>query len=216
MVSRKLSARQAQIVEVAIRILATEGARRFTAQRLATEIGVTTGAIFRHFESMKAIIEAVIDAMEALLFEGLPPSNEESLERLERFFLHRTAVIRAHPHLARLLLSDCLAQVGVAAQVERLDEFKRRTQLCVRDCLLEAHRGGLLAEQVSPRAAALLVIGGIFSLSHAGARVSGDVDAERLADEVWAALERVLRAPRAPAPAPRRHARQRQKKDTTP
>jgi AcrR family transcriptional regulator len=40
---KTMSDRQAQIVDVAMRIIATQGVRRFTAQLLATEIGITAG-----------------------------------------------------------------------------------------------------------------------------------------------------------------------------
>ncbi|MBN1944868.1 MAG: TetR family transcriptional regulator [Bradymonadales bacterium] len=46
----EMSDRQNQIVDTATQLLATEGARRFTVARLAVEIGVTGGAIYRHFE----------------------------------------------------------------------------------------------------------------------------------------------------------------------
>src|SRR5512143_1176373 len=124
----RMSERQAEIVEAATRLLATKGARRFTVQLLADEIGVTGGAIYRHFEGMDEVMSAVVERIGAVLFEGFPPAAEDPLERLRLFFHQRTRSVLAHPHISRLLLSDHLAQAVGKEQAARLEEFKRRSR----------------------------------------------------------------------------------------
>jgi AcrR family transcriptional regulator len=189
-----LSERQGQIVDVAMRIIAIKGARRFTAQLLATEIGVTAGAIYRHFESMEAIVDAVVERIGVILFEGFPPEAPDPLERLGMFFRRRTRTILSNPHLSRMLLSDHLSQAAGPAQAERLEEFKRRSQTFVLGCLREAEENGALSAEISPEASAVIVLGSVLSLSHAAARIAGEARIERLSDEVWSAIERTLRA----------------------
>jgi AcrR family transcriptional regulator len=211
------AARRTQIVDTAMRILATKGARRFTAQLLASEIGVTAGAIYRHFKSMDAIVDAAVERMGGLLFEGFPPKAEDPIERLGAFFRHRTETLLAHPHVARLLHSDHLAQAAGPAQAGRLEEFKRRSQTFVLGCLREAHQDGTLARQTSPEAGAIIVLGSILRLSHAGGRIAGEVKIERLSEEVWSALERALRTAKPSGtlvkPSKRRQPRRTRKKE---
>lgn len=201
-----MSERQAEIVEVATRLLATKGARRFTVQLLADEIGVTGGAIYRHFESMDEVMGAVVERIGAVLFEGFPPAADDPLERLRRFFHQRTRSVLAHPHISRLLLSDHLAQAVGKAQAARLDEFKRRSQAFVRECLREAEREGLLTSGMSAEAGAVVVLGSILALAHAGARVSGETALDRLSGEVWSGIERMLRGPTPAREQPRTRA----------
>jgi len=193
-----MSERQAQIVEMAMRVIATKGARRFTAQLLATEVGLTAGAIYRHFESMEAIVDAVVERMGTILFEGFPPEAPDPIERLGLFFHRRTRTILANQHVSRMLLSDHLSQAAGPAQAERLEEFKRRSQTFVVGCLREAEQNGTLSGEISPEAGAVIVLGSILSLSHAAPRITRGARIERLSDEVWAAIERVLRAPSQP------------------
>lgn len=193
---RTPSKRQVQIVDTALRIIATKGSRRFTAQLLAAEIGVTGGAIYRHFESMEAVVDAVVDRMGALLFEGFPPRASDPIERLRLFFHRRAQVILANPHVSRLLLSDHLAQAGGAAQAKRLQEFRRRSQAFVVECLREARELGALADEVSPEAGAMIVIGAILAVAHTNERVADESGIERLCDEVWRGIERMLRRTR--------------------
>jgi len=217
MQQKTMSERQTQIVDAAMRIIATKGARRFTAQLLGAEIGVTPGAIYRHFESMEAIVDAVVARVGAILFERFPPEAADPIERLGIFFRRRTSTILANPHLSRMLLSDHLSQAAGPSQAERLEEFKRRSQTFVLGCLREAAQSGVLSAEISPEAGAVIVLGSVLSLSHASARIASKARTERLADEVWVALERALRAPRrsgdARRPSSRRRNRRANKKE---
>ncbi len=206
-----MSERQTQIVEAAMRIIATKGSRRFTAQLLAADIGITAGAIYRHFDSMEAVVDAVVERVGAMLFEDFPPVALDPIERLGLFFRRRTRTILVNPHLSRMLLSDHLAQAAGDAQAKRLEEFKRRSRAFVVGCLREAEQDGALAAGISAEAGTVIVLGSILALSHAGARVASETRIERLSEAVWAALERALRAPGRSAdaarPSPRRSRR---------
>jgi AcrR family transcriptional regulator len=192
---KQLSERQSQIVQAALRIIATEGSRRFTAQTLAQEVGLTGGALYRHFPSMDAVVGAVVERVGELLFEGFPPQAADPIERLRLFFLRRARTIHGNPLVSRLLLSDHLAQAGGATQAKRLGEFKKRSQTFVAECLIEARRRGALAPDVSPRAGTVVFLGSVLALSHATPRVASPEEAEPLFEEVWACLERTLRGP---------------------
>ncbi|MFH1845031.1 MAG: TetR/AcrR family transcriptional regulator [bacterium] len=191
--TKKLSERQTQIVDAALRIIASKGSRRFTAQLLAKDVGLTAGALYRHFAGMEEIVDAVVDRVEEILFDGFPPQAANPIERLRLFFYRRARTILDHPHISRLLLSDHLAQAGGVAQSKRLGEFKRRSQVFVSECLAEAHEHGLLANATSPEAGTVVVLGSILALSHAAARVANGAENERLFNEVWSGIERMLR-----------------------
>lgn len=193
--AKQLTERQAQIVDAALRIIATKGSRRFTADLLAKEVGLTGGALYRHFSGMDDVVDAVVDRVGRVLFEGFPPAADDPLDRLRIFFYQRTRNILDNPYISRLLLSDHLAQAGGAAQSKRLDDFKRRSREFVLQCLREASGAGMLADEMSPEGGAVVVLGSILTLSHAAARVAGEADGERLFDEVWSGIERMLRRP---------------------
>jgi AcrR family transcriptional regulator len=190
---RPLSERQSQIVDAAVRIIATRGSRRFTTALLAAEVGLTGGALYRHFAGMSEIVDAVVERVGEVLFEAFPPEASDALERLRLFFYRRARNVIRNPDISRLLLSDHLAQAGGAAQARRLDEFKRRSQSFVVTCLEEARAAGTCADEMSPEAAAVVVLGSILALSHAAPRVHTGGESERLFDEVWTGIERMLR-----------------------
>jgi AcrR family transcriptional regulator len=188
-----LSERQTQIVDTAMRIIATAGARRFTVQTLASEVGVTGGAIYRHFESMAAIGDAIVERVGQLLFDGFPPDAADAIERLSLFFHHRAQTIRNNPHVSQLLFSDNLSQACGAEYAERLQEFKRRTQRFVVSSLAEAAQNGTLSAELTPEVGAIVLMGAIQALSHYGTRPVTMKRPQPLETQVWSAIERLLR-----------------------
>ena len=190
---KQLSERQAQIVDAALRIIATKGSRRFTAQLVAKEVGLTSGALYRHFAAMDEVVDAIVDRVGEVLFEGFPPEAADPIERLRLFFHRRARTILGNPHVSRLLLSDHLAQAGGSAQTKRLGEFKRRSRAFVVECLEEASARGALVDGMSPEAGAVVVLGSVLALSHVAPRVVNGGGGERLIDEVWSGIERMLR-----------------------
>lgn len=191
--TKQLTERQAQIVDAAMQIIAMKGSRRFTAARLASQVGLTGGALYRHFNSMDEVVDAIVDRVGGILFDGFPPQAEDPVERLKQFFYHRVRTILGHPHISRLLLSDHLAQAGGVAQSKRLDEYKRRSQEFVMACLKEASHAGMLIDGTSPEACAIVVLGSVLALSHTTPRIANSSDNQRLCDEVWAGIEAMLR-----------------------
>ncbi len=180
--------RRREIAGAALKVIAEQGLARFTSLAIAQEVGVSDAALFRHFPTKEAIVLAVIDRVEEVLFDGFPPTEADPIGRLGTFFRQRIQVIRENPGVARLMGSEQLAQAAPPEGVARVAEFRRRSQSFVRGCLAEAHRQGLLAE-VGPEEATVLVLGAILALAHAPvARPSA-----QLPERVWSALERLLR-----------------------
>jgi AcrR family transcriptional regulator len=182
--------RRTEIADAALRVMAVQGGRRFTARALADEVGVTDGALFRHFPSMDAIVDAVVERMETMLLLTAPPADADPIERLGVFFKARVAVLVAHPHLARLLFSDDLVRLCGAERAKRMKGFKRRTRAFIESCLAEAEAKGLLGDLLDPQEGALLVQGAVFAFGHMS---GGRAAVQRMSNHVWSALESLLR-----------------------
>lgn len=184
--------RRREIADAALRVVAAGGLGRFTSLAIAREVGVSDAALFRHFPSKDAIVDAAIDRIEEILFEGFPPQASDPIDRLGAFFRRRVEAIRAHPGVSRLVASEELAKAGSAAAAERVAEFRRRSAGFVRDCLAEAEGRRLLASGIRVEEASVIVLGSLLALAHAStAPPAAAIPA--LAPRVWSALETFLR-----------------------
>lgn len=184
--------RRREIADAALRVVAAVGLGRFTSLAIAREVGVSDAALFRHFPSKDAIVDAAIDRVEEILFDGFPPRADDPIDRLGAFFRRRVEAVRSHPGVSRLVATDELAKAGSAAAAERVAGFRRRSAGFVRGCLAEAERRRLLAPGVHVEEASLIVLGSLLALAHAStAPPAGAIPA--IAPRVWTALDSFLR-----------------------
>lgn len=102
-------ARREHTVEAVIELCGREEPATLTTGRIAERMGVTQGALFRHFPSKEAIWEAAVAwiteqvmARVAAAAEGI----EDPLVALEAMFLTHVAFIAEHPGVPRLLMGQ--------------------------------------------------------------------------------------------------------------
>lgn len=153
------SERRTEIADAALRIIGTRGVSALTVSSLAKELGLTGGALYRHFASTEAILEAVAVRAEELLEASVPPADLPPLTWLERFAESRTATVGGHVGLARVLLSDDLSFVLPPAAVERLAAAVRRTRLALTRVLTEGQARGEIRDDVAAAQLAPIVMG---------------------------------------------------------
>ncbi|MBN2342837.1 MAG: TetR/AcrR family transcriptional regulator [Deltaproteobacteria bacterium] len=180
--------RRTQIVEVAICLISHHGLREFKAARIAEALGVTTGALFRHFESMAEIADAVVAHIENLLFAESLPSVDHPLERLEAFFKQRVQVIHDHPAISRILLSDQVIDSAEFECFKQLREFRKRTGKFIKQCIEDALQQQLLNGIVSAEDAAVLVVGAVFALAHSPVQPGDAIALHKQGDRIWRVL----------------------------
>ncbi len=186
--------RQQEIVDASMQILATEGSRQFTADRLGDAVGLASGSIFRHFNSMEEILDGVVDRIEEIIFADFPPKDSNPLDRLRRFFEKRVHTIIEHPKMSRLLLTSMLIPHGCnKVREKRLLEFKRKTRGFVMDCLKEARVSGLLAADISHEESTILIFGTITAIGQMVISKEGFNGKDDLIDRVWSLLERTIK-----------------------
>ncbi len=188
--------RRREIADAALRVIAAQGLGRFTSLAIAREVGLTDAALFRHFPSKDAIVDAAIDRVEEILFEGFPPQGDDPVARLGAFFRRRVEAVRVSPGVSRLVATDELAKAGSGGAAGRVAEFRRRSSGFVRDCISDAAKQRLLAPGLEAEAASFIVLGALVSLAHTASAPAPEVVA-RVAPRMWETLESFLRGPRA-------------------
>ncbi len=183
-------ARQQQIAEAALKVIARQGLRRFTVAAIAREVGLTSGALFKHFPDKDAIVTAALERVEATMFAGFPPAHSDPLERLGLFFQHRLEAITANPHIGALVTSDQLVHVSGDISGQRVAQWQLRSSRFIRACLEEAAAAGSLREGVEIDAMIVLIHGAIRSL---GVANRPRMDAPGLEPQrLWSNLRRLL------------------------
>lgn len=78
--------RREQIKKAVLKIIAKEGLHNLSIRNLAKQVGITEGAIFRHFKSKRAIIISIMDDVKEELMSELRAIAKSSLPAEERLF----------------------------------------------------------------------------------------------------------------------------------
>lgn len=140
--------RREEIADAALRIIATRGIAALTVSALATEIGLTGGALYRHFESTDEILVAVAARAVELVDRNLPPESLEPLAWLEQFIDSRSKTVGGHPGLARLLVSDQLAMALPPAALEHVQGAARRSFASIGRALRRGQEQGVIRDDI--------------------------------------------------------------------
>lgn len=200
--------RRRQIVEAALRLLADEGLGAVTTRRIAARLGLTEGALFRHFESKQAILMAGLDHLEALMFPEAPgdtvQADGDPLVALEAFFYQRVALVAGPLALGHLVFSEQLIHATGDAGRRRVAAWQARSVAFVRGRLEALAAQGRLRPDLPPEALVPVVQGQVlgFVVARAIEGATAGPPPEKVA-AAWRTLVALLLAPPPPERAGR-------------
>lgn len=183
--------RRLEIGEAALRIAGRAGVTALTTANLAREVGVTTGALFRHFASLDDVLrEAVRQGLERLE-ATFPDRFLPPLDRIAALARNRVGLLSREPGLAWLVRSEQALLVLPEDALATLQEFVARSRRFLLEAIQEGVRDGGIRRDVDPEVLLVSVTGTIHALVgmpgvHRLAQASRGVTPER-------ALEGLLR-----------------------
>lgn len=158
--------RRAATVEAVVDLAAEQNPSDITTSAIAQRMGLTQGALFRHFPSKDAILEAVIDwVAERLLsrIDKAAAAANSPLAALQAMFISHIDFVSEHPGVPRMLFGelqrhgDTLPKRMVQALIHRYRERLQRL-------LEEGKAQGELDAELDIDAAAVSFIGAIQGL----------------------------------------------------
>jgi len=105
--------RQRQIIEAAIELIAEKSIQRLTINNLAKKIGVTDGALYRHFNSKIDILLGILHMFQSEARQNLEQVKKSKLPALQQFeeiFLYRLKYFTQKPSVAAVIFSESIFQ----------------------------------------------------------------------------------------------------------
>lgn len=198
-VSRKhLPAEERRVitVETVIELSGEQNPSEITTAAIAKRMGLSQGALFRHFPNKDAILQSVMEwVTERLLsrIEKAAQVKSSPLTALENTFMAHVDFITEHPGIPRMLFGELQRVKETAAkQMAQTLIHRYRERL---NCLFEQGKScGDLDENLDSEAAATLFIGTIQGLVMQSL-LAGDVShMRRNAPKVFAIYKRGIRS----------------------
>ena len=105
--------KQQEIIEISIELIADLGIQGFTIKNLSKRVGVTEGAIYRHFESKTEILHSILKAFQyesTSTLERACSSEQPAMEEIEKIFAHHFNYFDKKPAVAAVIFSESIFQ----------------------------------------------------------------------------------------------------------
>jgi TetR/AcrR family transcriptional regulator len=135
--------RRAVTVEAVIQLAGEQNPSEITTASIAKRMGLTQGALFRHFPDKTAILQAVMEWMAERLMsriENAVKAESSPLAALEKMFMAHVEFISEHPGIPRMLFGELqnseatppkrMAQTLIRRYGERLTKLFEQGKAC--------------------------------------------------------------------------------------
>ncbi|MCW8904533.1 TetR/AcrR family transcriptional regulator [Sedimenticola sp.] len=158
--------RRAITVETVVELAAEQNPNDITTAAIAKRMGLTQGALFRHFPSKSAIMSAVMEwVAERLLsrVDNAVQSIESPIAALEAMFMAHVAFVAEHPGVPRMLFGE-LQHAGETAPKRMVQTLVSRYGERVRKLIEAGKAAGEMPPTLDTEAAVNLFVGTIQGL----------------------------------------------------
>jgi AcrR family transcriptional regulator len=158
--------RRAATVEAVVELAADHNPSEITTTAIARHMGVTQGALFKHFPTKDAILQAVMEWVAQRLLARVDQAARSALTpaaAIEAMFMAHVEFVAEHPGVPRMLFGE-LQRAGQTAPKRMAQTLLRRYGERLQRLIEQGKAGGELAPALDADAAATLLIGTIQGL----------------------------------------------------
>ena len=199
---KRLSKRRTQIMEAALEIISSQGIQNLTTKTLSENIGVTEGAIYRHYTSKAEILGAIAEMFKTSsteILDTLVASEGPGLEKVKLFFLGRLKQFAGTPGLTVVMFSENIFKTGAESAEAELEKRGHETiqshrQLLVKS-LTQAQARGEIVQGIPPQHIFMMVIGSLRLLVTRWRGEKFKFDLQREGARLWQSLEKMIARP---------------------
>lgn len=170
-------ARRASTVEAVVKLAAHQNPGDITTAAIARHMGLTQGALFRHFPTKDAILQAVMAWVAERLLARVDQAARDvasPTDALQAIFMTHIAFVAEHPGVPRMLFGE-LQRAGETAPKRTVQTLIRQYGERLHRLIEDGKACGELDPALDTGAAATLFIGTIQGLVMQSL-LAGDVD----------------------------------------
>lgn len=158
--------RRAVTVEAVVELAAEQNPNDITTSAIAKRMGLTQGALFRHFPTKDAILQAVMTWVAERLLSRVDKAAQSAaspIAALEAIFMTHIDFVAEHPGVPRMMFGE-LQRAGETAPKRMVQTLIRRYGERLHRLIEEGKAQGELDSALDTEAAATLFIGTIQGL----------------------------------------------------
>lgn len=158
--------RQAEMVQAVLALAAKQEPANITTTLIANEVGLSQGAVFRHFPNKEAIWQAVAEWLEASLLSIVKKAActaDNPLENLAAIFRAHIRFVQENPGVPRFIFHE-LQQPADSPAKQKVTAMLKTYSGILAEQLRQAKTTGLTYPYLDEQSAAMLFIGSLQGL----------------------------------------------------
>jgi AcrR family transcriptional regulator len=158
--------RRVATVEAMVRLAAQHNPAEITTSAIAKQMGLTQGALFKHFPTKDALIESVMDWVATRLIERIDRAAQSvstPVTALEAMFMAHVGFVTEHPGVPRILFAE-LQRAEMTAAKRLAQHLLQRYGERLGRIIDEGKRCDDISPDIATDAAATLFIGTVQGL----------------------------------------------------
>jgi AcrR family transcriptional regulator len=154
------SLRRKQIIDALRKLIIEYGSENVTVRRIAKEIGVSQGAIYRHFKSKRQILDFLVDYIEENLIGDVEKSDSHArtLEVLENILKSHISAIEQRKGVSFLIVAE-IVSLGDKKLNKKIYEVLNNYIHHIKDVLLRGVKSGEINPDIDLDMAATVFLG---------------------------------------------------------
>jgi AcrR family transcriptional regulator len=156
--------RKKEIVDAVLRIIGERGLTLLSTKTIAEEVGVTTGALFRHFSSLEEIFREVARYAILQIKETFPNESMAPLERIKLLTKNRITLFNSCNGLSWLLKSEQAFLTLPKDSVESLRSMMKQSKRFLLKSIKDGINEGSIRDDIDPKVLNVLIMGAIHSM----------------------------------------------------
>jgi len=152
--------RRKQIIDALRKLIIEYGSENVTVQRIAKEIGVSQGAIYRHFKSKRQILDFLVDYIEENLIGDVEKSDGQAgtLTVLENILKSHISAIEQKKGVSFLIVAE-IVSLGDKRLNRKIYEVLQNYVTHIKGVLLRGIKAGEIRPDIDPEMAATVFLG---------------------------------------------------------
>jgi len=187
--------RQQQILQAATHIAGTHGIKALNMAHIARRVGLVPSALYRHFSSKDALLDALVGSVHNKLLENVYAVCQETadpVERLQRLLLRHIRLIRENPGIPRIVFSPEFYGSGSHRKARLYQAIAAYLDGVCR-IIQQAQHEGRFRRDCSPETLSMMFLGLIQPAAFLWFLSDGEFDVTRHAERAWKIFSQAIR-----------------------
>ncbi len=188
------TARQKQIIQKSIQLIADKGIQGLTIKNISKSIGISEPAIYRHFENKNDIILGIISTMQSAHDDNESESvieANETIGKIKSMFLRHTNRFVKNPSLTAIVFSEEIFNNNSILAIP-IRALMKKNQSRLITLLEKGQASGDIRVDIDAEQISLMVIGSFRFLVSKWHIMKFDFDLKVEVDKILNAIEKVL------------------------